>query len=103
MRKSKISIIKKILIALSDRTNLLIRSEITAPFQAMTSDISEIFYDQGMRKAYLAVHKDVFGQMVYGWQLAENMESDLVISSFAKAKKSIQKLAGKIPKKMFCH
>lgn len=102
-KKSKLSIIQKILISLADRTNLLIRSIITVPFQAITSDISEIYYNNGKNKAYIAVHKDVFGQTVYGWQLAENMEVDLVISSLEKAKKSVKKLIGKIPKKMLCH
>lgn len=102
-KKSKPSIIQKILIFLADRTNLLIRSIITVPFQAITSDISEIYYHDGKKKAYVAVHKDVLGQMVYGWQLAENMEADLVIGSLEKAKKNIKKLLGRIPKKMLCH
>ena len=102
-KKSKPSIIQKILIFLAGRTNLLIRTKLTAPFQAITSDISEIFYDYGKKKAYLAVHKDVFGQAVYGWQLAENMDTDLVICSFEQAKKNIKKLIGRIPGKMLCH
>lgn len=102
-KQSKPNIIQKILIFLADRTNLLIRSIITVPFQAITSDISEIYYNDGKKKAYLAVHKDVLGQVVYGWQLAGNMEVDLVINSLEKAKKGIKKLIGKIPKKMLCH
>lgn len=102
-KQSKPSIIQKILIFLADRTNLLIRSIVTAPFQAITSDISEIYYNNGRQKAYLAIHKDVLGQIVYGWQLAENMEVSLVISSLAKAKKNIRKLLGRMPKKMLCH
>ena len=102
-KKSKPSVIQKILISLADRTNLLIRSIITAPFQAITSDISEIYYNDGKKRAYLAIHKDVFGQTVYGWQLAEFKEADLVINSLEKAKKTIKKLIGRIPKKMLCH
>ena len=102
-KKSKSSIIQKILILLADRANLLIRTKLSAPFQAITSDISEIFYDHGRQKAYLAVHKDAFGQIVYGWQLAENMDTGLVISSFEQAKKNIKKLFGRIPEKMLCH
>lgn len=103
VKKSKLSIIQKILISLADRTNLLIRTKITTPFQAITSDISEILYDHGRKKAYLAVHKDVFGQTVYGWQLQEKMGADLVIKSFTKAKKNIKKLIDIIPMKMLCH
>lgn len=103
IKKNKISIIKKILISLADRSNLLIRTKITAPFQAITGDISEIFYDHGKKKAYLSVHKDVFGQMVYGSQLGQTMESELVRNSFNQAKSSIRKLIKQIPAKMLCH
>ena len=63
-KKVKRSVIQKILIFLADRANLLIRTTITGPFQAITSDITEIYYNNGRNKAYLAVHKDVFGQKV---------------------------------------
>ena len=103
IRKKKVSIIKKILISLADRTNLLIRSKITEPFQAITGDISEIFYDHGRKKAYLSIHKDVFGQLVYGWKLGQSMETKLVINSFEQAKKNIRKLIKQLPKKMLAH
>ena len=103
IRKKKVSIIKKILISLADRSNLLIRSTITEPFQAISGDISEIFYDHGRKKAYLSVHKDVFGQLVYGWKLGQTMETKLVRSSFDQAKKNIRKLIKRIPAKMLCH
>jgi putative transposase len=102
-KKTRPSVLKKILISLSDRVNLLIRTEITGPFQAITSDITEIFFNGGKDRAYLAVHKDVFGQVVYGWKLDMNMETGLVINSFERAKKSIRKLTGRIPRKMLCH
>lgn len=103
IRKKKVSIIKKILISLSDRSNLLIRSKITEPFQAITGDISEIFYDHGQKKAYLSIHKDVFGQLVYGFKLGQSMETKLIRSSFSQAKKNIRKLVKRIPAKMLCH
>ncbi len=102
-KKTKLSIIQKILIALADRANLLVRTVITAPLQAITSDITEIYYNHGRDKAYLCVHKDVFGQMVYGWALGRTMETKLVLNSFKMAKHSIRKLIGGIPGKMLCH
>lgn len=93
--------IKKILISLSDRTNLLIRTKITAPMQAITSDISELVYQNG--KAYFCVHKDVFGQMVYGYALAQNMEAKLVIESLKKAVCKMRKLAKRFPQKPLIH
>lgn len=103
LRTSKKSVVKEILEALADRVNLLIRTKITAPFHAITSDITEIVYDQGRSKAYLAVHKDVFGQLVYGYEIGETMEAKLVISSFGKAISAIKQLIKKMPDELFCH
>lgn len=103
IRKNKLSVIKKILISLSDRVNLLIRTKIDKPFQVITSDITEIYYNQGKSKAYLAIHKDVFGQMVYGWNLQEKMDAKIVIISFERALKRIKELIKKIPKNLLCH
>lgn len=103
VRKNKISVIKKILISLSDRTNLLIRTNITTPWQALSSDISEIYYNHGQDKAYLAVHKDVFGQVAYGWALGRSMEASLVIESLTRAVKKIKQLLGYLPKKILAH
>ena len=103
VKKTKPSIIKKILILLSNRSNLLIRTNIEKAFQAISSDISEIYYNNGKYKAYLCIHKDVLGQMVYGWKLAETMESKLVLDSFRMTQKIIKKLIKKIPEKLLCH
>ena len=103
MKKVKKSIIRKILISLADKVNILIRSTINRPFQAISSDITEVYYNNGKNKAYLAVHKDVFGQMVYGYDLQSKMETKLVINSLKIAKKSIKKLNKHIPLKLICH
>ena len=90
--------IKKILISLSDRTNLLIRTEIIKPLQAITSDISELIYKTG--KCYLSVHKDVFGQMVYGYCLAKTMDAGIVIKSLEQAVGRMKKLIKHLPRKL---
>lgn len=102
-RTSKKSVIKEILEGLADRVNLLIRTKITAPFQAISSDITEIIYNHGKNKAYLAVHKDVLGQMVYGYAIGKTMEAKLVIASFKQAISTIKKLLGKLPKELLWH
>jgi putative transposase len=103
IRKNKRSVIQKILIALCDRTNLLIRTALSGPMQAITSDISEILFNQGKEKCYLAVHKDAFGQMVYGWEISENMETELVISSFRKTIRYWKNRKIRISKNIFFH
>lgn len=95
------NMIQKILLALAERANLLIRSTITTPFQAITSDMTELKYLGG--KAYLCIHKDVLGQMVYGFSLGLTMETSLVMRSLTMAKSEIQKLAGKLKAKPLLH
>lgn len=101
LKKKEVSMIQKILIAMAGRANLLIRTLITEPFKAISSDITELKYKGG--KAYLCVHKDVFGQMVYGYQFGLTMSKELVISSYHNAVKRIETLAGKMPEGMLCH
>ena len=103
LRTSKKSVIKEILEGLADRVNLLIRTKIAELFKALSSDITEIVYNHGKSKAYLCVHKDVFGQMVYGYAVGPTMEAKLVTASFKQAVKNIKKLLGKLPKELLCH
>jgi len=103
LRIAKKSVIKEIIGLLADRVNLLLRTKIVAPFQALTSDITEIIYNHGQSKAYLAVHKDVLGQMVYGYELGVTMEAKLIIGSFRQALIVIKKLIKKIPNGLLCH
>lgn len=92
------------MISLSDRANLLIRTNINKPLKAITSDISDIYYKQGIKKCYLCVHKDVFGQMVYGYEIKQTKDVKLVLSSFEKCIKNIRKLIkNRILKKMLFH
>jgi len=103
IKKKKRSVIQKILISLSDRANLLIRTTLNAPLQAITSDISELLFNGGKEKCYLAVHKDALGQMVYGHEVSQNMETDLVLRSLKKALKYLKKKKLKFSKKIIFH
>lgn len=103
IKRHKISIIQKILHSLADRTNLLIRTHIQAPLQAITSDITETRYAYGKKKCYVAVHKDVHGQVVYGHAVAEHMDTMLVMRSFKKAIKQMHALMYRVPKTLLFH
>ena len=94
IKTRKANMIQKILIALADRTNLLIRSCVTRPFQALTSDITELKFKGG--RAYWCVHKDVHGQMVYGWSLDLNMKTALVVKSLKMAQKRLNNLTNRL-------
>lgn len=103
VKKKQRSVIQKLLITLSDRTNLLIRTTLSAPVQAITSDISEMVFNGGKEKCYLAVHKDALGQMVYGYDISKHMETSLVLNSFKKAIEYLKKKKVKIPKNVIFH
>lgn len=101
VKRTPPNMIQKILISLSGRANLLIRTTVTAPFEAISSDMTELRFKGG--KAYLCVHKDVYGQMVYGWKLGLNMETQLVLDSLEMARTNIRRLIGKIVNKPILH
>jgi putative transposase len=103
IKKKKRSVIQDILISLSDRTNLLIRTTLTKPLEAITSDISEIVFNGGKEKCYLAVHKDALGQMVYGFEVSMNMETNLVLNSLKKTLKYLKRKKIKIKKDILFH
>lgn len=85
--------ISQILCHVADKANLLIRSEITRPLQAISTDMTGLIFNHGKNKLYLSVHKDVFGQMVYGWKMSPCQTEDLVIDSFTQARHTIEHLA----------
>ncbi|MEA2056550.1 MAG: IS3 family transposase [Patescibacteria group bacterium] len=101
IKTKKPNMIQKILLALASRANLLIRTKLTKPMHALTSDITKLHYLGG--KAYFCVHKDVFGQMVYGWSLGLSMETSLVMKSLKMAIAKIKKLTGKLKNKPILH
>ena len=103
IKKKQRSVIQKILISLSDRTNLLIRTTLSAPLQVITSDISEIVFNSSKEKCYLCVHKDALGQMVYGHEVSEHMETSLVLRSLKKAIKYLKKKKIKFRKDTIFH
>jgi putative transposase len=103
IKRKERSVIQKILISLSDRTNLLIRTALSAPLQAITSDISEMIFNGGKEKCYLAVHKDALGQVVYGHEVSMNMETGLVLNSLKKALAYLKKKRIKLKKDILFH
>lgn len=97
------SVIERILAFLRDRSNLLANMKLTAPLQVVTSDITELWYANGTRKCYLAVHKDAYGQYVYGWNVAVHMETKLVLKSFTRAVRYLKKKLCTLPKDIVFH
>jgi len=101
IRKNKRSWIKRILDYLKSRANLLREAVVSSCFQAVVSDITEIVYKGG--RAYLCVHLDHFGKMVYGWHLQLSPDSNLVIKSFKQARAKLMRLGIRSLKKIIFH
>lgn len=95
----------KVLRFLQSRANLLrqieAKGKIKSCFQAVVSDITEIPFEGG--KAYLCVHLDYVGKMVYGWSLSLSPNQDLVIGSFQKAVRSLKKFGVRFLKGIIFH
>lgn len=98
-----VGMIERILTMLRDKSNLLGRMTLTRPLQAVTSDITELWYAGGTLKCYLCVHKDAFGQCVYGWSIAPHMEASLVLDSFKRACAYLIAQIGSIPSGLVFH
>ncbi len=94
IRPPRKSWMTKILDFLELRANLLWQlakdNLINRCFQVIVSDVTELFY-QG-RKAYLSVHLDVLGKMIYGWHLSASPDCMIVVQSLKKAVKTIKRL-----------
>ena len=103
--KRRKSWITKVLEFLQSRANLLRRAEIDGKiktcFKAIVSDITEIPFQAG--KAYLCVHLDYAGKMIYGWDLSLSPDRRLVISSFKKTVKSLKKFSIRLLKEIIFH
>ncbi|MBD3329358.1 DDE-type integrase/transposase/recombinase, partial [Candidatus Dojkabacteria bacterium] len=101
VKKRKPSIVEKILKELQGKANILIRTKITSCFQGVTSDITQLKFKNG--HCYLCIHKDVLGQMVYGWSVSAHMDTEMVFESLNMAFKKVKKLLGEIPSRLIIH
>jgi len=95
IRRNKPSAIQKMLKDLGESTNLIKDKRVTNLFEVVTSDITEIKYAGGKAKAYLSVHKDLHGQLVYGHKLDLDMKKELVLSSYQKAVNKVEEISQK--------
>ena len=93
IKRPKKNYIISILDFLEKRANLLLtlvrENKITGCEQIIVSDVTEIKYS-GNRKAYLSVHMDNLGKMIYGFCLSMSAERNLVLSSLEMAVKRLK-------------
>jgi len=101
VKRKKKSMIEKILLKLRSKANLLAQTNITEPFQAITTDITRLEYKNG--HCYFCVYKDVLGQMVYGWSVSNSMDTTFVLKAYAQAVRNIKRMVGYLPKNLIVH
>lgn len=94
VKRKKKSWIQKVIAFLGIRANLLFGASVNRVFQVIVSDITEIKYANGKKKAYLASHLDYYGKMILGWSLSTSPDTDLVLGSFKKSKTRVKRLLG---------
>jgi len=92
IRRPARSVVRRVLDWLGGRANLLSRVQLSRCLQALASDITEIHY--GGAQAYLAVHLDVYGKLIWGWSLAKSPGIALISESFQRASRAIRSADG---------
>jgi len=70
-------------------------------FRVIVSDVTELYYSG--KKAYLAVHMDYRGKIIYGWSLKRGAGRDLVIESLRMAVRSLKGYGIKVFKGIILH
>ena len=94
IRRPARSVVRRVLDYLGRRANLLFRLQSSRCLQVVVSDVTEILYRGG--KAYLAVHLDEFGKMIWAWRLSASASVSLVLDSFHRAIRKIRSDAGEL-------
>ena len=105
VRKKKKDWVRVVLDFLGKRANLLCKlmmdGILIKCFQIIVSNVTKLYYSG--KKAYLAVHMDYRGKVIYGWSLQKGAGRDLVIKSLRMAVKSLKRYGIKILKRIVLH
>jgi len=105
VRKKKRSWVYGILDFLEKRANLLWKllreNRVKRCFQVIVSDVTELYYSG--KKAYLSVHMDYVGKMIYGWNLSKSPNKDLVIGSLKMAVRRLKRFGIHVFKRIIIH
>jgi len=84
--------VQQIIGVLGDKANLVRHIQITACFQVLVTDMTQLRYQAGI--AYLSVHLDWYGKLVYAWALSLHPDTALALASLQPALTELQKWKG---------
>jgi putative transposase len=93
--------VQRVIEMLGDKANLVRHRPVTACFQVLVSDMSQLPFQAGI--AYLCVHLDWFGKLVYGWELSLHPDTSLALASLRAAFVELTKWKGGIPERLIVH
>ena len=84
--------VHRIIGELGDKANLVRQIQITACFQVLVTDMTQLRYQVGI--AYLSVHLDWYGKLVYGWALSLHPDTALALASLEPALTELKRWKG---------
>ena len=64
---------------LGDKANLVRKPPVTGCFQVLLTDMTQLPFQAGI--AYLSVHLDCYGKLVYAWALSLHPDTALALAS----------------------
>jgi putative transposase len=84
--------VQQIIGELGDKANLVRQQPITACFQVLVTDMTQLPYQAGI--AYLGVHLDWYGKLVYAWALSLHPDTALALASLQPALAELKQWKG---------
>jgi putative transposase len=75
--------VQRVIDSLGPRANLVRQIQITACFQVLVTDMTQLPFAGGI--AYLSVHLDWYGKLVLGWELSLHPDTPLALASLQMA------------------
>jgi len=86
----------KLIQEVGDRANLVKGIQNPSPFEVIITDFTWIYYLQGKRRVALVAYEDYAGKMVYGYALGASPNTELALTGWREAKKTLEGLGVKV-------
>jgi putative transposase len=68
----------------------LVKGRQFGPLEALSTDFTEIVYQNGAAKAHLMLYVDISSKLALGWAVGESPNTDLALASWSRAREELQ-------------
>lgn len=102
IRKPAISRIRKVLVQLGGRINLVPTLRNIKPFGLLYTDITELPFDRGNQKAYLMAIIDHVSKYALGWAVGRAKNIALALAAWERARRKLRRF-GVVMRKVVIH